>query len=99
MEVETISIYSALSETPTENTPLIRYKTLDDEKYVASYLGEFKWLIKNALPIVFTFLMQNSLQMASIFTLGHLVSFILLINQKKNTQIFILFFLFRVLQN
>ncbi|KAI9347474.1 mate-domain-containing protein [Pilaira anomala] len=72
MEVETISIYSALSETPTENTPLIRYKTLEDEKYVASYLGEFKWLIKNALPIVFTFLMQNSLQMASIFTLGHL---------------------------
>lgn len=73
MEVETISIYSALSNTPTETTPLIRNKSLEDEKYIASWAGEFKWLIRNALPIVFTFLMQNSLQMASIFTLGHLV--------------------------
>ncbi|GAA5806868.1 hypothetical protein MFLAVUS_000216 [Mucor flavus] len=72
LEVETISIYSALSNTPTETTPLIRNKSLEDEKYIASWAGEFKWLIRNALPIVFTFLMQNSLQMASIFTLGHL---------------------------
>lgn len=76
LEVETISIYSALSNTPTESTPLIRTKSVEDEKYIVLWLGEFKWLIKNALPIVFTFLLQNSLQMASIFTLGHLVIYI-----------------------
>lgn len=72
-QLETISIYSTLSSTPTESTPLIQ-GNLDNEKYVATWKGEFQWLIKNALPIVFTFLLQNSLQMASIFTLGHLVS-------------------------
>lgn len=81
--LETISIYSVLSNTPTETTPLIRNRSLEDEKYVASWAGEFKWLIRNALPIVFTFLMQNSLQMASIFTLGHLVNY-----NKKNLRFF-----------
>lgn len=73
-EEDNISIHSSVSSTPTETTPLINGRPSDNEKYVASWKGEFEWLIKNALPIVFTFLMQNSLQMASIFTLGHLVS-------------------------
>lgn len=61
----------SLSPTPTEHTPLIQNK-----KNEPSWQEEFRWLLKNSLPIVFTFLLQNSLQMASIFTLGHLVSFI-----------------------
>lgn len=73
-EEDTISIYSSVSSTPTESTPLI-LGISHNEKYVATWKSEFQWLIKNALPIVFTFLLQNSLQMASIFTLGHLVSF------------------------
>jgi MATE family multidrug resistance protein len=69
---ESISIHSSLSSTPTETTPLVRSFT--NEKGDSTWMTEFRWLIKNCLPIVFTFLMQNSLQMASIFTLGHLVS-------------------------
>lgn len=70
-EEDNVSIRSSLSSTPTETTPLIVGNS-DNEKSAPSYTGEFKWLIKNAMPVVFTFLMQNSLQMASIFTLGHL---------------------------
>ncbi|KAI9475538.1 MAG: mate-domain-containing protein [Benjaminiella poitrasii] len=61
---------SSLSSTPTENTPLIWSNSEKDD--TSTWSNEFRWLIKNALPVVFTFLMQNSLQMASIFTLGHL---------------------------
>ncbi|KAI7890001.1 mate-domain-containing protein [Mucor mucedo] len=68
---DNISIHSSVSSTPTESTPLI-LGISHSEKYVATWKSEFQWLIKNALPIVFTFLLQNSLQMASIFTLGHL---------------------------
>jgi MATE family multidrug resistance protein len=67
-QVDNLSQVSSLSSTPTENTPLIHKK--DQEE--SSWSAEFHWLLKNAFPIVFTFLMQNSLQMASIFTLGHL---------------------------
>jgi MATE family multidrug resistance protein len=70
-EEDNASIHSSLSSTPTETTPLIR--SLTSEKNVSTWMSEFRWLVKNCLPIVFTFLMQNSLQMASIFTLGHLV--------------------------
>jgi hypothetical protein len=73
-EEDNISIHSSLSSTPTETTPLIVGRLPDNEKDNSTWMGELKWLTKNALPIVFTFLMQNSLQMASIFTLGHLVS-------------------------
>lgn len=73
-EDDNVSIHSSLSSTPTETTPLIVGRISDNEKSIPSYAEEFRWLIKNAMPVVFTFLMQNSLQMASIFTLGHLVS-------------------------
>jgi MATE family multidrug resistance protein len=72
-EEDNLSIHSSLSSTPTETTPLVTVRLPNNEKEVSTYTQEFKWLIKNALPVVFTFLMQNSLQMASIFTLGHLV--------------------------
>jgi MATE family multidrug resistance protein len=71
-EADIVSVSSSLSSTPTEATPLIT--RLSDEKYQPTWSGEFSWLVKNAIPIVFTFLMQNSLQLASVFTLGHLVS-------------------------
>lgn len=71
-EEDNLSIHSSLSSTPTETTPLVTVRLPNNEKEVSTYTQEFKWLIKNALPVVFTFLMQNSLQMASIFTLGHL---------------------------
>jgi len=72
-EQDVASISSSLSSTPTETTPLIN-RLPKNGKDDSSWMTEFRWLIKNALPIVFTFLMQNSLQMASIFTLGHLVN-------------------------
>lgn len=68
-QADNLSQHSSVSSTPTENTPLIH-----KEEQGSTWSTEFYWLLKNALPIVFTFLMQNSLQMASIFTLGHLVS-------------------------
>ncbi|KAI8098368.1 mate-domain-containing protein [Gilbertella persicaria] len=71
-EQDTISVHSSLSSTPTETTPLIANK--NNEKEESSWANEFRWLFKNAIPVIFTFLMQNSLQMASIFTLGHLGS-------------------------
>lgn len=38
------------------------------------YQHEFKWLLKNAMPLVISYLLQNSLQSVSIITAGHLVS-------------------------
>lgn len=78
------SISSSLSSTPTETTPLIN-RLPKSGKDNSSWMAEFRWLIKNALPIVFTFLMQNSLQMASIFTLGHLVN--ICARKKKHLRI------------
>ncbi|KAI7899044.1 mate-domain-containing protein [Cokeromyces recurvatus] len=72
-EGDNLSISSSLSSTPTERTPLIINKLPNNEKDdTSTWSNEFRWLLKNALPVIFTFLMQNSLQMASIFTLGHL---------------------------
>lgn len=70
-EEDTMSTHSSLSSTPTETTPLILDRLPKED---SSWMMEFRWLMKNCIPIVFTFLMQNSLQMASIFTLGHLVT-------------------------
>lgn len=63
---------SSLSLTLTESTPLIG-KQLDLEDHT-TVQQEFKWLIFNSLPIIGTYLLQNSFQLASIFTLGHLGS-------------------------
>ncbi|KAG0171790.1 hypothetical protein DFQ28_006422 [Apophysomyces sp. BC1034] len=53
--------------TSTERTPLIREQ--DDNP---SWSTEFYWLLNNSLPIIGTYLLEHSLQIASIFTLGHL---------------------------
>jgi MATE family multidrug resistance protein len=73
-EEDNASLHSSLSSTPTETTPLILNRLPSDKDEQSTWMSEFRWLIKNCIPIVFTFLMQNSLQMASIFTLGHLVN-------------------------
>ncbi|KAI8388515.1 mate-domain-containing protein [Radiomyces spectabilis] len=62
------SIDSSLSQTPTERSPLLPSSKVDEN----GWSTEFKWLLKNSLPVIGTYLLQNSLQMASIFTLGHL---------------------------
>ncbi|ORZ17369.1 mate-domain-containing protein [Absidia repens] len=37
-----------------------------------TYKQEFKWLCTNSSPIIVTYLLQNSFQLASIFVLGHI---------------------------
>ncbi|CEI93196.1 hypothetical protein RMCBS344292_07435 [Rhizopus microsporus] len=54
---DSLSRTSSVSSTPTESTPLISGKEENTWK------TEVYWLIYNAFPIVFTYLMQNSLQM------------------------------------
>ncbi|KAI8377930.1 mate-domain-containing protein [Radiomyces spectabilis] len=59
---------SSVSLTLTEQSPLLSYKSTEN----ASYKEEFQWMLVNSLPIIGTYLLQSSFQMASIFTLGHL---------------------------
>ncbi|CAO3586916.1 unnamed protein product [Absidia cylindrospora] len=59
----------SVPDTPTEQTPLVNGKINHD---TSSWEKEFKWLLKNSIPVIGTYLLQNSLQMASVFTLGRL---------------------------
>ncbi|KAG0164845.1 hypothetical protein DFQ28_009547 [Apophysomyces sp. BC1034] len=68
---EAASYSSSLSQTPTERTPLVPGKLSDDENE-ATLAIEFRWLLCNSLPVIGTYMLQNSLQLASIFTLGHI---------------------------
>lgn len=65
---------SSIATVFNENTPLIPKvnKALTEP---TSYHKEAWWLFSNSLPIVVTYLLQTSLQMASVFALGHIVSF------------------------
>lgn len=85
-ESDNISIESSsLSLTLTESTPLINPSssthTISKPNQVidqgffdhTTVKKEFKWLLQNSLPIIGTYILQNSFQLASIFTLGHLV--------------------------
>ncbi|KAI7851718.1 mate-domain-containing protein [Circinella umbellata] len=56
-----------MSATPTETSPLV-----PKSRNNGSWSSEFRWLLGNSLPVIGTYLLQNSLQLASIFTLGHL---------------------------
>ncbi|KAI8147723.1 mate-domain-containing protein [Fennellomyces sp. T-0311] len=58
---------SALSASPTETSALV-----PKSRNNGSWSSEFRWLLFNCLPVIGTYLLQNSLQLASIFTLGHL---------------------------
>ncbi|KAI8070380.1 mate-domain-containing protein [Gongronella butleri] len=65
------------SDSASERTPLIQQDTTalankHEANDDASWKIEFNWLLKNSIPIVGTYLLQNSLQLASVFTLGHL---------------------------
>ncbi|KAI9261505.1 mate-domain-containing protein [Phascolomyces articulosus] len=69
---------SILSDTPTEATPLLPagdhlYSTKSNIGYDdGTWSGEFRWLFFNSLPVIGTYILQYSLQLASVFTLGHL---------------------------
>ncbi|KAI9253148.1 mate-domain-containing protein [Sporodiniella umbellata] len=52
----------------TEITPILP-KNKHQQK---AYLYEFKWLLKNSIPLVVSCLLQNSLQSASIMNAGHI---------------------------
>ncbi|KAI8979932.1 mate-domain-containing protein [Pilobolus umbonatus] len=69
---DAISITSDISLTINETAPFITHKYSTDGR--PAWRKEVSWLMRNAFPIVFTFVMQNSLQMASVFTIGHLGS-------------------------
>ncbi|KAI9490952.1 mate-domain-containing protein [Zychaea mexicana] len=70
-EDDIASITSSMSATPTETSPLVpKSRNRND----GSWSSEFRWLLFNCLPVIGTYLLQNSLQLASIFTLGHLGS-------------------------
>ncbi|KAI9305787.1 mate-domain-containing protein [Cunninghamella echinulata] len=58
---------------PTERTPLVQSLKFDNDND-STWKAEFLWLAKNCLPIIGTYLLQNSLQFASVITLGHLGS-------------------------
>ncbi|KAI8984097.1 mate-domain-containing protein [Mycotypha africana] len=66
---------SALNET----SPLLPAKYIGDNDFLKpsqerqkGYLHEFKWLLKNAMPLVVSYLLQNTLQSFSIVSAGHL---------------------------
>lgn len=65
------SISSSASLTLTESDPLLPSKNLDH----TTIQQEFHWIFYNSLPIIGTYLLQSSFQFASIFTLGHLVKY------------------------
>lgn len=54
----------------SEQTPVL----IDKRSQKKGYSHEFKWLLKNAMPLVISYLLQNSLQSVSIISAGHLVS-------------------------
>ena len=64
---------SSISVSLTESSPLIGTKHQSSKDHT-TVRQEFIWLLKNSLPIIGTYLLQSSFQLASIFTLGHLVS-------------------------
>jgi MATE family multidrug resistance protein len=61
----------SLSDSATERTPLVKTSKTGDYD-TSSWTAEFKWLLKNCIPVIGTYMLQNSLQMASVFTLGRL---------------------------
>ncbi|KAI9477976.1 MAG: mate-domain-containing protein [Benjaminiella poitrasii] len=63
------------SLTLTESTPLLLQQSFNKSSTAQTTIKkEFQWLIFNSLPIIGTYLLQNSFQLTSIFTLGHLGS-------------------------
>lgn len=65
----------------SENTPILLNKR---NQSVKGYQHELKWLLKNAMPLVISYLLQNSLQSISIISVGHLVSRLSFIIESRN---------------
>lgn len=67
--------YSSLSSSTvsvvSEQSRLLPYKSKQTQD--TTYKHEFRWLCINSFPIILTYLLQNSFQLASIFVLGHIV--------------------------
>lgn len=68
----------------TEIIPVLPIKQ-DQRK---GYLYEFKWLFKNAVPLVISYLLQNSLQSVGIMNAGHIVGFNVIIYSLLKPLIF-----------
>jgi MATE family multidrug resistance protein len=56
------------------STPLIPVSSSNVANQKASARQEITWLLKNAIPLVISYLLQNSLQSVSVISAGHLVS-------------------------
>lgn len=90
---------SSIATVFNEGTPLIPKvnKALTEP---TTYYKEAWWLFSNSLPIVVTYLLQTSLQMASVFALGHIVSlYCLSIFQSVRRLRIEIDFLYRVRRN
>ncbi|KAI8343444.1 mate-domain-containing protein [Chlamydoabsidia padenii] len=64
------SISSSTVSVVSEHSQLLPYKTKQTQD--TTYKHEFRWLCANSFPIILTYLLQNSFQLASIFVLGHI---------------------------
>lgn len=56
------------------STPLIPVSSSNVANQKAGARQEIIWLLKNAIPLVISYLLQNSLQSVSVISAGHLVS-------------------------
>lgn len=57
----------------TESSPLLEQQPRRRQQQQQSWSEEFRWLLYNSIPLVGTYLLQNAMQIASVFSLGHLV--------------------------
>lgn len=55
----------------SESSPLLEQQPRRRQQQ--SWSEEFRWLLYNSIPLVGTYLLQNAMQIASVFSLGHLV--------------------------
>ncbi|CAO3644649.1 unnamed protein product [Cunninghamella echinulata] len=65
------SISSSTISIVSERSSLLSYKK---NTFDTTYKIELKWLTINSLPIILTYVLQNSFQLTSIYFLGHLGS-------------------------
>ncbi|KAI8070681.1 mate-domain-containing protein [Gongronella butleri] len=72
-DTEPLSSSSSTLTLPTERTALLSKKdTCSSDVSVPTIAEETRWLCINSLPLIVTYLLQNSFQMTSIFVLGRL---------------------------
>ncbi|KAI9319797.1 mate-domain-containing protein [Dichotomocladium elegans] len=69
---DTQSTKSSVSSTATETSPLLESLSRTSTHDRSTWYTEFRWLLFNSLPVVGTYLLQNTLQIACVLTLGRL---------------------------